>query len=429
MREDPHVPDPSPERALIGATLNQPRPEALRAVLPEDFYLPAHETIWAAIRDLDEACTAIDTVTVVDHLTTRGTLASVGGLPYIAELVTEGSNPAAATSYARIVVENAARRRLTTAGTRIAQIAESGEGNVGDLVGIALAEIEASHRPTGTQTATLAEDLLAAVLDDLDPEELAPGIAWPYADAARLLHPMQPGQLVIVGARPRVGKSVTLVDLARHAAIHQDKTVVLHSLEMSAVELMKRLLAAEARVTMDRMISRDLRDDDWHRITEAGLCLRGARLHIVADGQSTLADLRASVKKHRPDLLLLDYVQIAQVPKAENRRLAIEEYTKGLKRLAQAENLTVVTAAQLARPEKGRAADKAPTIEDLREAGGLEQDADTVILLHRPDAADPEHARAGEVDFVVGKQRNGPGGTVHLAHQMHYSRIVDMAHQ
>ena len=423
------MPDPSPERALIGATLNQPRPEALRAVLPEDFYLPAHETIWAAIRDLDEAGTAIDTVTVVDHLKTRGTLASVGGLPYIAELVTEGSNPAAATSYARIVVENAARRRLTTAGTRIAQIAESGEGNVGDLVGIAIAEIEASHRPTGLQTATLAEDLLAAVLDDLDPEELAPGIAWPYADAARLLHPMQPGQLIIVGARPRVGKSVTLVDLARHAAIHQDKTVVLHSLEMSAVELMKRLLAAEARVTMDRMISRDLQDDDWHRITQAGLKLNGVRLHIIDEGRPTLADLRASVKKYKPDMLILDYIQMAKVNPKIERRLALEEFTRGLKQMARSAGVTIVTAAQLSRPEKGRAADKPPVLEDLREAGGLEQDADTVILLHRPDAADPEHARAGEVDFVVGKQRNGPGGTIHLAHQMHYSRIVDMAHQ
>lgn len=421
------MPDPAPERALIGATLNQPRPEALRAVLPEDFYLPAHETIWAAIRALDDAGAAIDTVTVVDHLTTRGTLASVGGLPYIAELITEGSNPAAATSYARIVVENAARRRLTTAGTRIAQIAKSGEGDPRTITELAMAEIEAATPNVATASVTRLGDFIGDVIDDLASDEPIAGIEWPYRDAARILLPLRPGNLVLVGARPAVGKSVTLVDIARHAAIHDGKTVVLFSMEMPKEAIAERIISAEARIHQSRVQAKALDDGDWDRVAAAAHLLAAAQLHVYDTPAVSISDVRGAIKAHKPDLVLIDYIQLGGTnPGITDRRQALEDYARKLKQLALSSGVAVVAAAQVARLKDN---DQPPTMANLRETGGYEADADTVVLLHRPDAADPEHARAGEIDLIVAKQRAGAVGTIHLAHQMHYSRIVDMAHQ
>lgn len=424
---DPQT-NPDAERAVLGACLNSPAAmaTAVKVVRPEDFYVPAHETIWDAMLSLHDSGQSVDEHTLPAALKRSGDLQRVGGLLVIADLIGAGINPAAIREHARIVAETGVLRRMTMAGQRVTQLASDGAISPRELAALALAEIEAAYRPTTDERATRVSDFIDDVIDDLEQRDQPSGLEWPYRTTRRCLNPLTPGQLILVAARPGAGKSVMCVDLARDVAIRQGKSVILWSLEMSREEILKRLLAAESRVHLSRIQARDLTAEDWDRIAKATVRIREADLHIVDDPTATVSDIRAAIKTHQPDLLVLDYVQLGTMNPKVERRQGLEEFTRGLKLTAKAAGIPVVTAAQLGRGPEMRV-DHTPLLSDLRESGSLENDADTVVLLYRPDYYEAESPRAGELDLIVAKQRNGPTDTIALVHQLHYSRIVDAA--
>ena len=421
--------DETAEAAVLGAVMQSPT--ALTEVAPlltgEDFYLPRHELVWDAVCALADAGEGVDPITVGDCMRRAGTLDRAGGQVLLFDLVAAVPITSNAGYYARIVREKAALRRILTAGTRIVQTATGTDGAADDVAALAMAELTSAVRPDPTAGRTRIGDTIDALLESLESPPSTEGIVqWPWRDGDRILAPMAPGQLVIAAARASMGKSVCCVDVARHAAIRQGKTVVFHALEMSREEVELRVLAAEARVPLDALKNHTLTDVHWGRLAKARADLAEADLHIIDDPEVSLADLRASVARHQPDVVVLDYVQLGTLNPKVDRRVGLEEYVRGLKLLAKASGIPVFVAAQLGRGPDLRT-DHTPQMSDLRETGGLENDADVVVLLYRPDYYERESPRAGEVDVIVAKQRNGPTDRFTLVHQLHYSRFVDMA--
>lgn len=416
--------DVDAERAVLGSALRSPTAATTAAgmLTAADFYRPTHEAVWAAITTLRDAGDPVDTITVADYMRATGTL-PVEGPAFVFDCY-EAGRPEAVHAHARIVADLSTRRRVVLAATRAMQVARGMEGPAGDIATTAAEQMTAAVRTT-TAAPTIV-DQVKATLDELEGEEAAQW-QWPWLDLRDLLLPPRPGQMVLFGARPSVGKSVTLLDIARDVALHQGRPVVLFSMEMSSTEVLQRLIAAEARIPLSRMQTRDLDETAWARIADVTARLMAAPLTIVDSADASVGDMRRAVREHRPVVLLVDYIQLARTdPSIRDRRQALEDMSRKLKVLAKDEKVTVVAAAQLRRPPQGREIDP-PSLSDLRETGALEQDSDTVVMIHREDMEDPESPRAGEVDMLVRKQRNGPRGRVVLAAQLHYARFVDMA--
>lgn len=428
--ELPAAADEAAERSVLGAVLlsAQALDDVAIVLRGRDFYQPRHELIWDAALHLHLQGDGVDAVTVCDELTRRGHLHRAGGAPYLHTLISSVPTAANGAYYARIVRDRAVLRRLATAGQRITALGHATTGgDVDDLIAAAEAELAGiDHAPAGGG-AVRAGDLVDDWIDDLEqPIRTEDGIDWPWTDLALQARPLTAGQLAVIGARPGIGKSVMLTCLATHTAVRCGIPTLVHSLEMSRQEILTRVIAAEARIQLDAIAAHTLEGPDWDRLARARGRVKDAPLFIDDTPGVGLPELRASVRRHKPRLLVLDYLQLARVDaRPGHRREALEELTRGLKLLAKAEQIPVVVAAQLNRGPEQRA-DKRPTMADLRETGSVENDADLVALLHREDAYDRESARAGEVDVIIAKQRNGPTGTVALGAQLHYARFVDM---
>ncbi len=257
------------------------------------------------------------------------------------------------------------------------------------------------------------------------------GVPTGFTDLDTLTNGLHPGQMIIVAARPAVGKSTLGLDVARAASIKHQLTSVIFSLEMSRNEITMRLLSAEGKVPLHHMRAGQMTDDDWNRIARCTGEVSSAPLFIDDSPNMTMMEIRAKCRrlKQRNDLrmVIVDYLQLmTSGKKVESRQQEVSEFSRSLKLLAKELEVPVIAICQLNRGPEQRT-DKKPMLSDLRESGSLEQDADMVILLHREDAYEKESPRAGEADFVVAKHRNGPTATITVAFQGHYSRFVDMA--
>lgn len=418
--ESPH--DDSAERSVLASCMKTPAAYTTAAgiISADDFHQPAHEAIWHAITALVDAGEPADEITVLNRLLTDGNGTYLSALQAV---VTGYVSDGHVHAHARTIRDHATRRRLIAAGTRVVQLAQGMEGTPGQIAETAAAEIDAAARPTVEEVPSI-HDQLSAALTELE-SDAPPLWQWPWIDMRHLLLPPRAGQFVLFAARPSVGKSVTLVDIARDVAFRQHLPVVLFSLEMSATEVLLRIIAAEERIPLTRLQTKELTTDDWAKVARATSMVAQSQLTIVDAASVGLSEVRAKVREHRPVLVLFDYIQLAKTRQGD-RRQVLEEVTRGLKVLAKDEQVTVVSAAQVRRAPQGKEADP-PKLSDLRETGSLEQDADTVVIIHRPDMDDPESPRAGEVDMIVEKQRNGPRGARTLAAQLHYSRFVDLA--
>jgi replicative DNA helicase len=252
-----------------------------------------------------------------------------------------------------------------------------------------------------------------------------------FADLDALTNGLHAGQMIVIAARPALGKSTLALDLARAASIKHNLASVIFSLEMSRNEITMRLLSAEARVSLHSMRTGQMKDEDWTRLARRMSEVAHAPLFIDDSPNMSMMEIRAKCRRlkqqHDLRLVIIDYLQLMTSPKrVENRQQEVSELSRSLKLLAKELNVPVIAVAQLNRGPEQRQ-DKRPMLSDLRESGSIEQDSDVVILLHREDAYEPESPRAGEADFIVAKHRNGPTTTVTVAFQGHYSRFVDMA--
>ena len=403
--------------------------EVLRGV---DFYRPAHEAIHDAIIDLYGRSEPADPVTVTAELQRRGELAKVGGAPYLHTLSANVPIAANAGYYAEIVREKAMLRRLVEAGTKIVQLGYAGEGQVDDMVDQAQAEVYQITEKRSTEDYAPLSDIMNGVLDEIEAignrEQGVYGVPTGFADFDELTNGLHAGQMIIVAARPAMGKSTLALDFCRAASIHNNMTSVFFSLEMTRAEIVMRLLSAEAKVALGHIRNGSMTEDDWDRLARKMGEVSAAPMYIDDSPNMTMMEIRAKARrlkqKHDLRLIVIDYLQLmSSGKKVESRQQEVAEFSRALKLLAKELEVPVIAISQLNRGPEQRT-DKRPQMSDLRESGSIEQDADMVILLHR-DRSDPE--RDGEADVIVAKHRNGPTADIVLAFQGHYSRFSNMA--
>lgn len=408
--------------------------ESLRA---SDFYKPAHETIYEAILSLYGHGSPADAITVADELKKRGELARVGGAAYIHTLIASVPTAANAQYYAEIVKEHAIMRRLIEAGTKIAQLGYANETEVDTLVDQAQAEIYAVTDGNAKEDYVSFSEALEETINEIDANSNRPdgvyGVPTDFIEFDELTGGLHGGQMIVIAARPGVGKSTLALDIARSAAIHHQMTTVFFSLEMSRTELAMRILSAEGKISMGRLKKGDLDTEGWTNLATLQGRIDSAPLFIDDSPNMTLMEIRAKCRrlKQRNDLKLvvLDYLQLmSSGKKVESRQQEVSEFSRSLKLLAKELDVPVIALSQLNRGSEQRT-DKRPMVSDLRESGSIEQDADMVILLHREDMYNPDSDRVGEADMIIAKHRGGPTRTIPLAFSGKYSRFNNMANE
>ena len=401
-----------------------------------DYYRPAHETIHDAIIDLYGRSEPVDMITVAAELQRRGELERIGGAPYLHTLSANVPIAANAGYYAEIVREKAVLRRLVDAGTKIVQIGYAGEGEVDDIVDQAQAEVfKLAEKRSGEDYAPLS-DIMDGVLDEIEAignrEAGLYGVPTGFADLDELTNGLHSGQMIIVAARPAMGKSTLALDFCRAASIHNNLSSVFFSLEMTRSEITMRLLSAEAKVPLNHIRNGNMGDEDWTKLARKMGEVSSAPMFIDDSPNMTMMEIRAKARRlkqrHDLKLIVIDYLQLmTSGKKVESRQLEVSEFSRQIKLLAKELEVPIIALSQLNRGPEQRG-DKRPMMSDLRESGSLEQDADMVILLHRDDVYEKESTRPGEADLIVAKHRNGPTRDLTVAFQGHYSRFVDMAH-
>ncbi len=435
---DPTLPPHSmeAERAVLGAMLADATllGDLLATVRPEHLYHPPHQDIYDTIAGLAAAGEPVELGSLTVALRRAGLLDRCGGPGYLA-LLLEHAAPANALYYAEILHEQAVRRRLLAFHTRGAQQVQDGTGlTLTEILDGALAELDAVAGGSTGGDVEPVDKPLAATLEHID--ELSrrdgqlTGLPTGFYDLDEMTSGLHPGQMVTVAARPGVGKSTLGLDFARAAAIRHNQPVLLFSLEMSKTEIITRLLAAEARVGLQKLRTGRLEDAEWARISSKMPAIANAPLFLDDTAHITMPEIRAKARRvrqrHGLALVIVDYLQLmAGEGRVESRQQEVSQISRGCKLLAKDLAVPMVVMSQLNRGAEHRS-DRRPQVSDLRESGAIEQDSDVIILLYREDMVDPESARVGEADLIVGKQRNGPTGVVTVAFQGHYSRFVDM---
>jgi replicative DNA helicase len=425
------------EESVLGSMLmsKDAIAEALELLREEDFYRPAHRTVFRTVLELYSKGQAVDAVTVSEHLRRDGVLQDIGGAPFLFTLVSGVPTAANAGYYGRIVKEAGTLRRLIDVGTRIVQLgfetpqdAERAVDHAESLV------YQVAQGRVSEDYQSLREVLTPAVeaIDRLhnDHREIT-GIPTGFPLLDRVTSGLQNSNLIIVAARPAVGKSTLGLDFARHAAVREQIPTVVFSLEMSKTELVQRLLCAECSVDMQRLRTGRMEDSDWSRMTRSLGKLAEAPLFIDDAASITMMEIRAKCRRlkqrHGLGLVIVDYLQLMQPTKRfDNRQQEVSEISRSLKLLAKELEVPVIAVSQLSRQTEARS-DRRPMLSDLRESGALEQDADVVLFIYREELYDQESPRKGEADLILAKHRNGPTDTVAVTFQGQYSRFAPMA--
>jgi replicative DNA helicase len=409
--------------------------EVVEFVGHQDFYRGAHRTMFEAIRDLYDRGEPVDSVTLADELQRRGTLDSVGGLVAITDLISQVPTAANAGYYARIVAEHALRRRLIDAGTDITKIGYDPGIEADDAVDHAEATVfQVAQRSYGRELSPM-RDLLSQSFELIEKryenKQTVTGLPTGFIDLDRLTSGLQPGQLMIIAARPGLGKSTLVTNMATHVAVDLRRPVVMFSLEMSQMELIERVLASQSRIDNDRLRTGRLRDDDWPKLSQAMGRLGEANFYIDDTPGINLMEIRSKCRRlkqrHGLDLIIIDYLQLMQSHRrVENRVQEVSELSRGLKILAKELETPVIALSQLSRKPEDRT-DKRPQLSDLRESGSIEQDADIVAFIYREDAYDRDAVTKGEAELLIAKHRGGPLHDLKLSFVGHQSRFANLA--
>ena len=423
------------QSALGGMLLSaEAAAEVFDYVKAHDFYTPKHETIFNAIVTLYGRGEPTDVITVTDELTKQGNIVRAGGADYLHTLTSIVPTAANASYYAQIVRDKAVLRRLVEVGTKIAQMGYANEGEVEELVNQAQADVyKVASEGVGDEYSTLGDSMQAAI-DEIEAAQQRGGdlvgVPTGFLELDDMTHGLHPGQLVIIAARPAVGKSTLALDIARHAAIRSDKATIFFSLEMGRTEIAMRMLSSETSIPLQNLRKGTVENQDWTRIVSVRTSLNSAPLYIDDSPNLTLVEIRAKcrrlAKQMNLKMIVIDYLQLlTSGKKVESRQQEVSEFSRALKLLAKELNVPVIAISQLNRQAE-QTKDKKPEISHLRESGSLEQDADVVILLHREGIGEKDHPRAGEADLILAKQRNGPTGTIVVSFQGRYSRFANM---
>jgi len=426
------------EQSLLGVLLlsRDAIASALEVVEAGHFYRPAHQHIFEAITTLYGAGDEADVVTVADLLDRSGLLAGIGGAPMLMDLQAQAPAITGARKYADIVRENSLLRRLISVGNEIAEIAFDRPEDV--VKAVDQAEHLVFEVAQGRASDTMADmrSLVEQSLDRLEMlyerEETITGTPTGFVDLDDLLSGLQPNNLVVVGARPAMGKTSFALNVAAHAAIEAAKPVLIFSLEMGQLELSQRMLCSESRVDSKNMRDGKLDETDWTKISTGVGRLSEAPIWIDDNPALTVMDIRGRARRLKSQvgdlgLIVVDYIQLMTGrSNAESRQVEISEISRNLKILARELEVPVLGLSQLSRTLESRQ-DKRPMLSDLRESGAIEQDADVVMFLYRDEVYHDDTQDAGIAEIIVSKHRNGPTGTVRLAFLPQYTRFANMA--
>ena len=429
------------EQSVLGAVLLSDT--ALPALIiderlsPDDFYRESHGRVYQAMLDLHTQGEPIDALTLVEHLKQAGELESVGGAAAIELLA--GSVPAVGNvrQYARIVRDNAMLRRLLHASYEIQAQVHGHEALPRDLVDMAeRAILEVAHEDSRKDFRSI-EQLLDSELDKLQKLSLEgtaiTGTPSGFEDLDNITGGFQPGNLIILAARPAMGKSALMANFAENAALTSDKAVALFSFEMSEGELAQRFIASQASIKGDDLRKGRVPQSRWGKILQASARLAHSKLFIDDSSDLSVLDVRAKARRLAQQnadglgLILIDYLQLMRAAgNVENRVEQIGQISRGLKTLARELDVPVIALSQLNRGVEQRT-DKRPVLSDLRESGSIEQDADLVMFVYRDDYYDKESEREGIADLIIAKHRNGGLGTVELTFQKDFPRFMSYA--
>ena len=426
------------ERSVLGAMLQDQEAAllALEILDPEAFYAPAHKEIFDSIKALQRLGRRADLITVDEELSRRGTLEGVGGTEYLISLTQYVPTVSNVRAYIDIVDEKYTLRRLIDAADEIRTESYGNELLLPDVLANAEKSIfDISMKRSGSDTLVPICDVMTNTYAQI--EELArlkgkvSGVPTGYHELDNLLTGLHGGELILIGARPSMGKTSFAINLAQYAAVKADKTVAVFSLEMPREQIAMRMLCTEASVDM-QSVRRGLIDDDgWMRLTDALGPLASCHLYLDDTAGLSPSQLRSRCRRlmaeHGLDLIVIDYLQLmAADGRHDNRQQEVSEISRTLKLIALELKVPLIACAQLSRANAQRQ-DKRPMLSDLRESGSIEQDADVVMFLHREDYYNPDTPDKNVAEVIVQKQRNGPLGTVKLAWLSQYTRFADMS--
>ncbi|MBQ7058983.1 MAG: replicative DNA helicase [Firmicutes bacterium] len=436
----PRIPPHSEEaeQSIIGACLIDvdALETACEKLLPEEFYNPRHKEIFEAILDLYRQKMPVDLVTVKSRLENRGTLESAGGLKYLSQVAAAVPNSVYASGYVKIVKDRALYRRFISMANRILQKSFTTEAPIDALSEDVEKEVYQILQKQGSSDFKQVKDVLLESFDQI--EQTAKnggqisGIPTGFADLDAKLTGLHPSDLVVVGARPSMGKSAFGLNIVQNAAVRSGKTCAVFSLEMSAVQVVNRFLSVQSGVELNKFRTGELEDRDWENLVEALGPLSQAKIFIDDTGGITMPEIRSKARKlkieHGLDLIMIDYLQLMSSANRnnENRQQEISEISRGLKMLARELEVPIIALSQLGRSLEQRA-DHRPMMSDLRESGAIEQDADVVIFIYRDEYYHPDTTEDKNVaEIIVAKQRNGPVGTEKLRYDGEYTRFSNL---
>ncbi len=435
-----HFEDLAAERAVLGAVLsdNEVMSEVSAMVSADDFAAPAHSQIFLAMLALDQKQLRVDPLTLSEQLKEAGQLALVGGPTYLAGLDAQTPYAQNAVDYARIVKDQALRRALQKAGRAILDLASQPTGDVRELVDDAERRVFAVAEKKRTGELVAMRELMEPALTLLEKLQSSKGgitgVPTGFIDLDRLLTGLHGGELIIVAARPGIGKTSLAMNIAMHVATAEQKGVGVFSLEMPSLQLVMRLLATAARVNMTGLRSGRISQHDNEKVQDAASSLFNAPLYIDDSGSLSAFDLRAKarrLKKKDPSLslIVIDYLQLMhQKGNVESRQLEVAEISRALKSLAKELDLPIIALSQLNRKVEERKGGT-PMLSDLRESGAIEQDADVVMFIHKEEDEEgaPPKRGAIPVQLIVAKQRNGATGPIDLVFLEEFTRFESMS--
>jgi len=441
--------DPSPyglppqnieaEESILSAILidNDALLDVIEALGPEDFYRTAHQKIYEAITDLFDKAEPVDLVTLANKLKEKGQLEVVGGASYLARLVDTVPLAVNARHYAKIVHDKASLRRLIEKANAIVKRCFEERGEAEDVIDFAESAVFEISEQKARQSFYPLSKIILGNIETLEEKQgnrsLVTGVPTGFKQLDNLTSGLQNSDLIILAARPSMGKTALALNIARNAAVDGNIPVAVFSLEMSKEQLSLRMLCSEARIDSSRLRGGFFSMEDWHRLTDAAGILSESPIYIDDSPSLSAMEIRAKARRLKMDknigLIIIDYLQLMQGrSSAERRDLEISEISRGLKALAKELELPVMALSQLNRMLEQRT-DKRPRLSDLRESGALEQDADVVAFIYRDEVYNKEedNPNRGTAEIILSKQRNGPTGDVFLSFLNSYTRFENLA--
>ncbi len=424
------------EEAVLGAILLVPDilPGLAEKIKAEDFYRFAHQQIFTSMLSISETGEPVDIVTLAAKLQDVGKIEEAGGVEYLLALSRSVPTAANAEYHAQIIADRALLRRLIGVSTEIAQSGYTATGDVTELLDQAERRILAlAQTRTGTGFTPIRDVLMTAYerIEFLYHHKGGiTGVPTGYKELDAMTSGFQRSDLIIIAARPSVGKTAFALNIAQNVAVRSQKSVGVLSLEMSKEQLVQRMICAEANIDAGVLRTGQLKDEDWTKLTMGIASLSDASLFIDDTPGITLTEIRSRLRRlkveHGLDLVVIDYLQLIQTGnKSDNRQQEISEISRSLKGLARELDVPIVALSQLSRSVESRQ-DKRPMLSDIRESGSIEQDADIVAFLYRDDYYDPESEKKNIVEVIIGKQRNGPTGKVELVFLKNFNKFVSL---